>query len=83
MIRITVGKNEDNQRLDRFLRKYLKSAPLSFIYKLIRKDVKSTANVRERIIMLQAAMKLLYIEPGGALTAYRPVKETVSSRLAV
>lgn len=35
-----IGENEDNQRLDKFLKKYLKGAPLSYIYKLIRKDVK-------------------------------------------
>lgn len=34
---ITVNKNEDDQRLDRFLKKYLDDAPSSFIYKMIRK----------------------------------------------
>lgn len=37
---IEIGENEDGQRLDRFLRKYLGAAPLSFVYKVIRKDVK-------------------------------------------
>lgn len=40
MIKITVGENESGQRLDRFFKKYYKKAPLSYIYKLIRKDVK-------------------------------------------
>lgn len=40
MVEIIITKNEENQRLDRFLKKYLKNAPLSRIYKLIRKDVK-------------------------------------------
>ena len=40
MIKITISENEENQRLDRFLKKYFKNAPLSYIYKLIRKDVK-------------------------------------------
>ncbi|HML36163.1 MAG TPA: RluA family pseudouridine synthase [Bacillota bacterium] len=40
MIRITITENEENQRLDRFLKKYLRNAPLSYIYKLIRKSVK-------------------------------------------
>ncbi len=40
MLQFTVGENEANQRLDKFLKKYLKGAPLSYIYKLIRKDVK-------------------------------------------
>lgn len=40
MIVLKMGPNEDQQRLDRFLKKYLKNAPLSHIYRLIRKDVK-------------------------------------------
>lgn len=40
MIEITIGKNEEQQRLDKFLRKYLPRAPLSRIYKLVRKDLK-------------------------------------------
>jgi 23S rRNA pseudouridine955/2504/2580 synthase len=40
MIKITIAENEENQRLDRFLKKYFKNASLSHIYKLIRKDVK-------------------------------------------
>jgi 23S rRNA pseudouridine955/2504/2580 synthase len=40
MIQLTITKNEEKQRLDRFLKKYLRNAPLSHIYKMIRKDVK-------------------------------------------
>jgi 23S rRNA pseudouridine955/2504/2580 synthase len=40
MIQLTITKNEEKQRLDRFLRKYLRNAPLSGIYRMIRKDVK-------------------------------------------
>lgn len=40
MVKIIITENEDEQRLDRFLRKYLKNATLSYIYKLIRKSVK-------------------------------------------
>jgi pseudouridine synthase, RluA family len=40
MINVEIGDNERNQRLDKFLRKYLGEAPLSYIYKAIRKDVK-------------------------------------------
>lgn len=37
----TIQKNECNQRIDKYLRKYLSNAPLSYIYKLLRKkDVK-------------------------------------------
>lgn len=34
---IIISKNESDQRLDRFLKKYLSKAPQSFIYKMIRK----------------------------------------------
>lgn len=37
MKEITIGLNDDNQRIDRFLKKYLAKANSSFIYKMIRK----------------------------------------------
>ncbi|MBC7088318.1 MAG: RluA family pseudouridine synthase [Tissierellales bacterium] len=37
MKEIIVGNNENQQRLDRFLKKYFSEASLSFIYKMIRK----------------------------------------------
>ena len=40
MIKVNITENEGNQRLDRFLKKYFENAPLSMIYKLIRKDIK-------------------------------------------
>ncbi|MDR0357359.1 MAG: RluA family pseudouridine synthase [Clostridiales Family XIII bacterium] len=40
MRNITIGDNEGNQRLDRFLRKYLPGASLSLVYRLARKNVK-------------------------------------------
>lgn len=41
MIRVKVTKKESNQRVDKYVKKYLNEAPLSFIYKLFRKkDVK-------------------------------------------
>lgn len=40
MQEILIGENEKDQRLDRFLKKYLRNAPLSHIFKIIRKDVK-------------------------------------------
>lgn len=40
MIKLSIERNDADQRLDRFLKKYLANAPLSYIYKIIRKDVK-------------------------------------------
>ena len=37
---ITIESNDAGQRLDRFLRKYLRNAPLSVIYRTVRKDLK-------------------------------------------
>lgn len=37
MIELNISKNEENQRLDRYVKKYLNDAPKSLIYKLIRK----------------------------------------------
>ncbi|NLY44374.1 MAG: RluA family pseudouridine synthase [Tissierella sp.] len=37
MKEIVIHKNENEQRLDRFLQKYLEKAPRSFIFKMIRK----------------------------------------------
>lgn len=40
MVRMKITANEENQRLDRFLKKYYRNAPLSYIYKLLRTGVK-------------------------------------------
>ena len=40
MIYLEIRENEEGQRLDRFLRKYIPGAPLSAVYKFIRKDIK-------------------------------------------
>lgn len=37
MKQLSIDENESQQRFDRFLRKYLSEAPMSFIYKMIRK----------------------------------------------
>jgi 23S rRNA pseudouridine955/2504/2580 synthase len=53
MVEIGIGTNEQGQRLDRFLRKYLPEAPLSLIYKMIRKDVKVNGRRRDNVYMLE------------------------------
>lgn len=41
MIEIKIEEKEANQRIDKYIKKYLSNAPLSFIYKLFRKkDIK-------------------------------------------
>lgn len=64
MIRLTITENEKNQRLDRFLKKYLKNAPLSYIYKLIRKKVNLNGGRGEINTILQSGDELvLHLSP--------------------
>ena len=41
MQEFTIGKNEAGQRLDKYLGRILKEAPVSFFYKMMRKMMKS------------------------------------------
>ena len=52
MREITIEKNDAQQRLDRFLRKYLAKAPLSVIYSVIRKDLKVNGKRQKEDYML-------------------------------
>ncbi len=64
MKKIIVGPNDEERRLDRFLRKYYSKAPLSLIYKMIRKDVKVNGKRRSRDYMLQAGEEItVYLSP--------------------
>lgn len=69
MIKITITENEENQRLDRFLKKYFRNAPLSHIYKLIRKNVK--VNGKRAAIETMLAL-------GDELAIYIPEEEAIA-----
>lgn len=59
---ISIKSEDEGQRLDRFLRKYLPGASLSHIYKLIRKDVKVGGRRRDKAYMLAEGDELtIYI----------------------
>lgn len=76
MIKIEIGKNEQNQRLDKFLRKYLENAPLSYIYKAIRKDVKVNGKRGKEDTVLQLGDELcLYIPDGDIQKFQRKVRK--------
>lgn len=63
MVTIEIGTNEQNQRLDKFLRKYLENAPLSLIYKAIRKDVKVNGKrAKEDTVLLLGDKISLYMK---------------------
>ncbi len=71
MIKVEIGKNEQEQRLDKFLRKYLEKAPLRFIYKTIRKDVKVNGKrAKENTILHLGDEVTLYVSDAD-LAAFR------------
>ena len=80
-----ITENEADQRLDRFLRKYFRRASLSFIYKMIRKDIKLNGRrVREDTILSIGDPLTVYMpeEKFRALTAVKK-KSTVKKQFKV
>ncbi len=62
MIKLEISGNEGNQRLDKFLRKYLANAPLSYIFKAVRKDVRVNGKRKKNDYMLaEGDVLCLYI----------------------
>lgn len=77
MQEIIITDNEQDQRLDRFLRKYLPQAPLSHIYKVIRKDVKVNQKRAGEDTMLRRGDALQLYITDEKLEAYRKeIKKT-------
>lgn len=74
MVKITITENEENQRLDRFLKKYFRNAPLSHIYKMIRKDVKVNGRRAAIETMLAAGDELTVCIPEEEAESYRERK---------
>ncbi|MDR0570848.1 MAG: RluA family pseudouridine synthase, partial [Clostridiales Family XIII bacterium] len=70
MEKIIITEDEGDQRLDRFLKKYLRNAPLSLIYKMIRKDVKVNGRRVELSRQLNAGDELCLYVADGELAAY-------------
>ena len=67
MIRLEIHKNDGNQRLDRFLRKYFKNASISHIYRMIRKDMKVNGKrAKESTIIFPGNEIFLYISEEAA-----------------
>ena len=63
MISLLVTSKDANQRVDKYVKKYLNEAPLSFIYKLFRKkDVKINKHwVKENYILQEGDELTIYI----------------------
>lgn len=74
MHKITIGRNDAGQRLDRFLRKYLNGASLSYVYKLIRRDVKINGKRGKNELILEEGDELvLYLPDDRVARLRRPV----------
>lgn len=81
MVRFTITANEGNQRLDRFLRKYLKRAPLSMIYKLIRKDVKVNGRrAKEDTVLSEGDEVTIYLPEERIEELTAPAKRNTARR---
>lgn len=62
MIQIPVGQDQKQQRLDRFLKKYLPKASLSHIYKIIRKDARLNGKrVKPEVMLQEGDVLALYL----------------------
>ncbi|MBR6529731.1 MAG: RluA family pseudouridine synthase [Firmicutes bacterium] len=76
MIKLTIGENQGNQRLDRFLKKYFAKASLGYIYKLIRKDVKVNGKRKTQETILEVGDELvIYISEEEAKSLQKEVKK--------
>ncbi len=80
MRELTIAKNDAGQRLDRFLKKYLCNAPLSYIYKAVRKDVKLNGRrAREDALLAEGDVLALYL-PDETIERFSERKTTRAKR---
>lgn len=81
MIKITITANEADQRLDRFLKKYMKRASLSAIYKMIRKDIKVNGKRAKEDTQLKEGDELaLYMTEEKLAELTAPIKKKAAKR---
>ena len=76
MKQLTIGVNEAGQRLDRFLKKYLSNAPLSAVYKVIRKDLKVNGKRAAEDSFLSEGDVLIFYVADADLDAWTAPKRT-------
>ncbi len=82
MREITVDKNESNQRLDRFLKKYLANATQGFIYKMLRKkNIKvNGAKANPESTIIEGDVIQLYLSD-ETIDKFKVVKGEIKSKL--
>ncbi len=85
MVKITIRENESGQRLDRFLRKLLRQAPLSRIYRIIRKDLKVNGRRAKEETMLREGDELTFYMPEEQFEAFAaaPKKRTARRQFGI
>lgn len=83
MKEIIIQKNESQQRLDRFLQKYLNKAPRSFIFKMIRKkNIKVNGKRVEPNIMLNEGDRIQLFLADETIENFREEKKVIKSKIA-
>ena len=82
MREIKIHKNENNQRIDRFLKKYLNEASLGFIYKMLRKkNIKLNGNkAKPEDIILEGDKIQMYLSE-DTIEKFIGEKKTIKSKL--
>ena len=85
MREITISANDAGQRLDRFLKKYLANAPLSAVYKIMRKDVKVNGSRRKEDYMLSEGEVLQLYLADAEIDAWarRPERKKLKRQFTV
>ncbi|WDV44846.1 RluA family pseudouridine synthase [Clostridiaceae bacterium M8S5] len=79
MIEILIKENESEQRLDRFLKKYMDKAPNSFIYKMIRKKrIKLNSKRTDPKEMILAGDKIQLYLSQDTIDSFRAKKDKLS-----
>ena len=81
MKKITISSKEANQRADKYVKKYLNEAPLSFIYKLFRKkDVKINGHwVKENYIIKEGEELSIYVNDAQLEEFNKPIEAEKAS----
>ncbi|WP_236932776.1 RluA family pseudouridine synthase [Geosporobacter ferrireducens] len=71
-----IGKNEENQRIDKFLKKYLPKASLGFLYKMLRKkNIKvNNGRVEPQYLLRAGDLIQLYLSD-DTLTGFQEQKQ--------
>ena len=81
MVRIEISDNTENQRLDRFLRKYFPKASLSHIYRIIRKDLKLNGKrAHEDALLHKGDEVVIYMSDEEAASLMRKPKSSRAKR---